>query len=93
MSTSPDIHVLKFEGPATYKIAVQGLVDKSFSESFAGMRITAGLDANRDPITYLTGRVRDQAELAGVLNSLYETHVSIISVENISESNGYESEV
>jgi hypothetical protein len=93
MSSSPDISVLKFDGPATYKITVQGLVDKSFSESFAGMRMTAGQDANRDPITYLTGRVRDQAELAGVLNNLYETHVSIISVENLSESNGDESEV
>lgn len=93
MSPSPDIHVLKFDGPATYKITVQGLVDERFSESFAGIRITTGQDAKKAPITILTGRVQDQAGLAGVLDHLYETHVSIISVENISERNRDESQV
>ncbi len=88
MSTSPDVFVLKFDGPAKYRITVQGLISERFSESFAGMIMTTGLDANTTPITILTGRVQDQAELAGVLNSLYETHVPIISVENLSKSRG-----
>ncbi|MGI9570479.1 MAG: hypothetical protein ACR2PH_12265 [Desulfobulbia bacterium] len=92
MSPSPDFFALKFDGPATYRITVQGLISERFSESFAGMRMTTGQDVNTAPITILAGRVQDQAELAGVLNSLYETHVPIISVENLSKSSGEESE-
>jgi LuxR family maltose regulon positive regulatory protein len=33
------------------------------------------------PVTALVGRLRDQAELSGVLNSLYDLHLSILKVE------------
>lgn len=93
MSQTPDTFVLEFDGPAIYKITVQGLISKRLSENFAGMQITTEQQKNSGPITILTGRVQDQAELAGVLNSLYETHVSIISVENLSKKTGEESEL
>ena len=35
------------------------------------------------PIVTLTGVLHDQAELAGVLNALYEMHLSLFSVEQI----------
>jgi hypothetical protein len=35
----------------------------------------------------LTGRVRDQAELSGVLNTLYELHLPILSVKILAEDN------
>jgi hypothetical protein len=38
-------------------------------------------------VTTLTGRLRDQAELSGVLNGLYELHLPILSVEFLSEDN------
>lgn len=38
-------------------------------------------------MTTLVGRVRDQAALAGILNSLYEMHLPILSVENLCEHN------
>ena len=88
MSSSPDFFVLKFDGPAAYRITVQGLISDCYSDNFAGMRITTERKANKAPITILTGRVRDQAELAGVLNNFYETHVSIISVDNLSRRSG-----
>ncbi len=93
MSPSPDSFDLKFDGPATYRITVQGCIRERFSESFAGMRIITAQDVNKSPITILTGRVQYQAELAGVLNNLYETHVSILTVENLSEISGEGSEV
>jgi hypothetical protein len=31
-------------------------------------------------VTTLTGRLKDQAELSGVLNSLYELHLPILAV-------------
>ena len=46
------------------------------------MRITAGrVDDQEGPVTELFGKVRDQAALAGVLNSLYELHLTLLSVE------------
>ena len=34
-----------------------------------------------EPVTELIGKVRDQAELLGVLNGLYNPHLSILKVE------------
>jgi hypothetical protein len=46
----------------------------------AGMQISNSLDQTNPPITILEGEVSDQAALLGVLNSLYELHLPIISV-------------
>jgi hypothetical protein len=37
--------------------------------------IKARKGVDQSTVTTLTGRLRDQAELAGVLNSLYELHL------------------
>ncbi len=79
---------LKLWTPATYCIEVEGHLDDSWSDRLAGMRISSRKRADQSSITTLTGRMRDQAELAGVLNSLYELHLPILSVKIINESNG-----
>jgi hypothetical protein len=35
------------------------------------------------PVTTLRGELGDQASLAGVLNTLYELHLPIISVQSV----------
>jgi hypothetical protein len=45
------------------------------------MRITARKRLDQTTVTTLVGRLRDQAELSGVLNSLYGLHRSILKVE------------
>jgi hypothetical protein len=45
------------------------------------MRITTRKRADQKTVTTLTGRLSDQAELSGVLNSLYNLHLSILKVE------------
>jgi hypothetical protein len=45
------------------------------------MAITAHNEGNEASVTTLTGRLRDQAELSGVLNTLYELHLPILKVE------------
>ena len=67
--------------PATYRIEVEGHLDESWSDRLAGMRITARKRADQTSVTALTGCLRDQAELSGVLNSLYDLHLSILKVE------------
>ena len=70
-----------FDRPGKYHIRVKGFLDESWSERLGGLRITAGSLEDQGPITTLVGEVRDQAELAGVLNSLYELHLTLLSVE------------
>jgi len=45
------------------------------------MRITTRKRSDQTPVTTLVGRLRDQAELSGILNSLYGMHLSILKVE------------
>jgi hypothetical protein len=72
---------IKLWTPATYRIEVDGSLSESWSVRFAGMRITVRKRSDQTTVTILKGRVRDQAELSGVLNSLYALHLSILKVE------------
>ena len=74
--------------PATYHIEVEGHIDESWSDRLGGMRITTRRRKDQTTVTTLVGRVRDQAELTGLLNSLYELHLPILTVENINDKNG-----
>ena len=74
-----------FDRPGNYRIRVLGFLDESWSERLGGLRISAcSLKDQEGPVTELVGQVRDQAKLAGVLNSLYELHLTLLSVEYIS---------
>ena len=71
-----------FDRSGNYRILVLGLLDESWSERLAGLRITAISPKDQEgPVIELVGKVRDQAELAGLLNSLYELHLTLLSVE------------
>lgn len=72
---------IKLWKPATYRIEVEGYVSESWSDRLAGMQITTRERANQTAVSTLIGRLRDQAELSGVLNSLYGLHLSILKVE------------
>ena len=74
---------LKLWTPAAYRIEVEGHLDEHWSDRLGGMRISTHKRADQSTVTTLTGRVRDQAALAGLLNSLYELHLPILFVENI----------
>ena len=71
-----------FDRPGNYRIRVLGSLDESWSDRLGGLRITACSPKDQEgPVTELVGQVRDQAKLAGVLNSLYELHLTLLSVE------------
>ncbi len=67
--------------PANYRIEVAGHLAESRSDRLAGMRITTRKKSDQATVTTLDGRLRDQAELSGVLNRLYDLHLSILKVE------------
>ena len=72
---------IKLWTPVTYRIEVEGHLAESWSDCLAGMRITARKRADQTTVTTLFGRLKDQAELSGVLNSLYDLRMSILKVE------------
>jgi hypothetical protein len=45
------------------------------------MSISTGSPGDKGSVTSLVGLVADPAELAGVLNTLYELHLTLLSVE------------
>jgi hypothetical protein len=79
---------LKLWTPATYRIEVEGIMDENWADSLAGMHISSCKRADQSTVTTMTGRLRDQAELTGELNSLYELHLPILSVNILTEDNG-----
>ncbi|MGB5244408.1 MAG: hypothetical protein WBN50_12370 [Lutimonas sp.] len=59
-----------------------GKVPSSWSERLSGMDLSyrnkkSGVE------TTLIGKMSDQAQLSGLLNSLYELHMSVLSVEKL----------
>lgn len=67
--------------PATYRIRVSGHLDTSWSERLAGMTITISGGKDIPNITVLEGRLIDQASLTGVLNTLYDLQLPLVSVD------------
>lgn len=82
---------LEFDRSATYQIRVKGHLDDSWSDRMGGMEIRAIDQAEGGPETILVGWLPDQAALCGVLNALYNLHLSLRSVELVSlEEDGQE---
>ena len=70
--------------PAGYRIQVQGYLDGTWSDRLGGLTIVV----NSEPIngaraTTLSGRLRDQTDLIGVLNTLHDLHLPLLSVEYV----------
>jgi len=76
---------MKLATPATYRIRVQGKLDESWFDRLGNMAITPEATADEPPVTILVGHLLDQAALAGVLNTLYEMHLPLLTVENLDE--------
>ena len=73
--------VLTMEGPATYRIIVRGKIDPERHFMLGGMSISQRRGESDEIQTVLVGRLRDQAALTSVLNTLYELHLPMISAD------------
>ncbi len=65
-------------GSECYEIRLEGLLDESWSEEFAGLTIR-----NKPDETILTGSLRDQAVLHGVLARVRDLNLRLISVRRL----------
>ena len=70
---------------ANYRIRVEGLLDESCSKKLGGLHITSSSLKDKRLVTDLIGRMRDQAELVGVVNTLYNLHLTLLSVEYLND--------
>src|SRR5262249_3194891 len=70
--------------PATYAIWVRGVLDRGWSERLGGLHareVQTGGHAN----TELVGTLGDQAALAGVLKTLNDLGLPIVSLDRLAE--------
>lgn len=77
----PEMHlkITDMNSAAIYRICVGGDLDAGWSDRLKGMNITRA--AGGKDVTVLVGRLPDQAALSEVLNTLYELHLPVISVD------------
>ena len=78
-------HAFGFGNPATYRIVFQGVLSAEWSDRLAGLSIATTDSEIGPPQTTLEGRIHDQAELNGVLTTLYGLHLPLLSVEKLQE--------
>jgi hypothetical protein len=57
------------------KITIQGYLDKKWKSSFEGMKISY-----EEGNTILSGNIKDEAHLHGILNFIRDLNIKLISV-------------
>ena len=72
-----------FTGPAIYCIKVQGIIDERFAGYFGNMVISTEKKDGDKIAGILTGKIKDQSELLGVLNALHNLHLPIVSMQTL----------
>ena len=72
---------LSVDRPATYRICVKGNLAAYWSDRMEGLQIDRQVQADGSMVTTLQGQLRDQAALSGVLTTLYDMRLPLISVE------------
>ena len=68
----------------TYRIAIKGVLGEGWSNRLGGLEIVHARSADGQAMTILSGEMVDQTALLGVLNTLYDLHLPIVSVEHLS---------
>ena len=71
------------EQTGLYRITVQGLLDREWASYFEDLEILPGNGENTSPVTFLMGKLADQAALQGTLQKLYALGLPLVSVEKL----------
>lgn len=72
---------LSMKGSAQYRIRVRGELSPTMSDRLEGMKIENTFRKDGRAESVLEGRLGDQSALAGVLNTLYELHLPVVSAD------------
>ena len=79
---------MHFSTPGCYRIEVEGILPPAWFNRLGAMEILTSPEEiisqeTNNTVTRLQGKVSDQADLSGILNSLYELHLPLLSVQFI----------
>ena len=74
---------LRLEDPVTYEIRVLGSLDLNWSDRLQGLGIRIKEYSDKMTVTILSGRLKDQAALFGVLNALFALKLPLLFVFRI----------
>ncbi len=72
-----------FSASGEYRIEVHGYLSPHWFNRFGSMQVMSCPPEGDRSLTILQGMVSDQAELAGILKTLYELHLSLLSVQHL----------
>ena len=67
--------------PGVYRIRVKGRLEPRWSDRLGGLSITTDTPEGGSVQSVLVGRLPDQAALSGVLSTLYDLRLPLVSVE------------
>ena len=77
MSTT---YAASFSEPGYYRIEVKGFLVRDWYDRLGAMQVSAYLSDDDMEITVLQGPIKDQSELAGIMKTLHELHLTLRSV-------------
>ena len=69
--------------PATYRICVTGCLESELAERLWGMTSSPVEKTDEPEQTVLVGEVADQAALIGIMNALYNSGHTVVSIERL----------
>jgi hypothetical protein len=79
------MHKYEFSAPGYYRIEVQGRLSQDWLDRLGAMQVEAHSPREDINVTVLQGRVSDQAQLSGILNTLYELHLPLLAVKYLGD--------
>ena len=74
-----------FSAPGYYRIEVQGRLSQDWLDRMGAMQVEAQSPQEDVDVTVLQGRVSDQAQLSGIINTLYELHLPLLAVKYLGD--------
>ena len=90
MTVKQRLDHLSMQGAAIYRIRVRGELKPSMSDRLEGMQIENSFRKDGMAETVLEGRLSDQSAFSGVLNTLYELHLPVLSADCLGAVDGEE---
>jgi hypothetical protein len=69
----------------TYRITVEGRLDDEWAQRLGSMTITHDNGEGEEPVITLVGSLADRSALLGVLNTLHDLNLTLLSVEKVDD--------
>jgi hypothetical protein len=68
-----------------YRILIRGTLDAIWATRLGGMTVSASQLPDSTPATLLNGELADQSALVGVVNTLHDLGLSLVSIERVDD--------